>query len=417
MAVARLDERLADDRAEHRRRRGGGDQRGQRRHLPRLDRRPRPGRHGHHDHRASRSSTDPHDGEAFAVANVGDSRGYVLRHGRLRQVTIDHSFVQELVAEGAITRDEARTHPRRNIVTRALGIEPYVRVDSWTMPIIRGDRFVLCSDGLVDEVPTTRSSSRSLKDHPDDPERRGPGPRRRRQRGRRARQHHRRRRRRARGRRPARPDRGVRRIVPAWNDDELDITGESEIVTDPLELTIRRRRRGDGRRRHAPDRVAVAGADAAPTHRPPRHAEPAGAPTPQATSRLGRLARFAARARRARRAGARLRDLRGVGPQRLLRRLRRPRSGRRSTRAARRRAVVRPDARGLRASYTATNSTSGRSRSSSRRSSFESRPRRARSSRTTDADDHDHDHHDARRRPPRLDQDASHTTTTTGPGG
>jgi serine/threonine protein phosphatase PrpC len=96
---------------------------------------------------------DPHDGEAFAVANVGDSRIYVMRHGRLRQVTIDHSFVQELVAEGAITRDEARTHPRRNIVTRALGIEPAVRVDSWTMPIIRGDRFVLCSDGLVDEVP------------------------------------------------------------------------------------------------------------------------------------------------------------------------------------------------------------------------------------------------------------------------
>ena len=96
---------------------------------------------------------DPHDDEAFAVANVGDSRIYVLRHGRLRQVSVDHSFVQELVAEGAITRDEARYHPRRNIVTRALGIEPFVRVDSWRMPIIRGDRFVLCSDGLSDEVP------------------------------------------------------------------------------------------------------------------------------------------------------------------------------------------------------------------------------------------------------------------------
>lgn len=95
---------------------------------------------------------DPLDGEVLAVANVGDSRGYVLRHGRLRQVTVDHSFVQELVAEGAITAAEARHHPRRNIVTRALGIEPYVRVDTWTMPIIRGDRFLLCSDGLVDEV-------------------------------------------------------------------------------------------------------------------------------------------------------------------------------------------------------------------------------------------------------------------------
>jgi protein phosphatase len=95
---------------------------------------------------------DPHDGQAFGIANVGDSRCYVMRHARLRQLTIDHSFVQELVAEGAINRDEARTHPRRNIVTRALGIEPSVRVDSWTMPIFQGDRLLLCSDGLVDEI-------------------------------------------------------------------------------------------------------------------------------------------------------------------------------------------------------------------------------------------------------------------------
>ena len=111
---------------------------------------------------------DPHDGEVFAVANVGDSRGYVLRHERLRQITIDHSFVQELVAEGAITRDEARHHPRRNIVTRALGIEPNVRIDSWTMPIFRGDRLVLCSDGLVDEVPDDEILELA-RSHADDP--------------------------------------------------------------------------------------------------------------------------------------------------------------------------------------------------------------------------------------------------------
>ena len=110
---------------------------------------------------------DPLDGEVLAVANVGDSRGYVLRHGRLRQVTVDHSFVQELVAEGAITPSEARHHPRRNIVTRALGIEPYVRVDSWTMPIIRGDRFLLCSDGLVDEVDD--AVIQDILAHRDDP--------------------------------------------------------------------------------------------------------------------------------------------------------------------------------------------------------------------------------------------------------
>src|SRR5690606_35939174 len=111
---------------------------------------------------------DPHDGEVLAVANVGDSRGYMVRHGRLRQITHDHSFVQELVAEGAISSDEARTHPRRNIVTRALGIESSVRVDSWTMPIVRGDRFVLCSDGLVDEIPDERILE-LLNEQPDDP--------------------------------------------------------------------------------------------------------------------------------------------------------------------------------------------------------------------------------------------------------
>ena len=111
---------------------------------------------------------DPHDGEVFGIANVGDSRTYVVRHQRLRQVTIDHSFVQELVAEGAISSDEARFHPRRNIVTRALGIEPTVRVDSWSMPIIRNDRFLLCSDGLVDEVADDVIESILLA-HPDNP--------------------------------------------------------------------------------------------------------------------------------------------------------------------------------------------------------------------------------------------------------
>lgn len=86
------------------------------------------------------------------VANIGDSRTYLLREGEFRQVTIDHSYVQDLVSQGLITREEARTHARRNIVTRALGIEPTVAVDTWTLPLIDGDRFVLCSDGLVDEV-------------------------------------------------------------------------------------------------------------------------------------------------------------------------------------------------------------------------------------------------------------------------
>ena len=90
--------------------------------------------------------------DQLAIVNVGDSRVYLARGGELTRATIDHSYVQELLATGHITESEARTHPRRNIVTRALGIEPTVRVDSWVMPLVRGDRFVLCSDGLVDEV-------------------------------------------------------------------------------------------------------------------------------------------------------------------------------------------------------------------------------------------------------------------------
>jgi len=89
----------------------------------------------------------------IVIANVGDSRTYLLRAGELRQLSVDHSYVQELVTEGLLTVDEARTHPRRNIVTRALGIDAQVSVDTWTMPMFDGDRFMLCSDGLVDEVP------------------------------------------------------------------------------------------------------------------------------------------------------------------------------------------------------------------------------------------------------------------------
>ncbi len=104
--------------------------------------------------------------EALVLANVGDSRTYLYRHGRLRRVTIDHSYVQELVSTGHITDDEARTHPRRNIITRALGIEPDVKVDWWTLPLVRGDRFVLCSDGLVDEIPDNEISE-VLRSNPD----------------------------------------------------------------------------------------------------------------------------------------------------------------------------------------------------------------------------------------------------------
>ena len=93
--------------------------------------------------------------QQVALANVGDSRIYLARSGTFRQLSVDHSYVQELVTEGLITEEEARVHPRRNIVTRALGIDDRVSVDSWLIPLFSGDRFILCSDGLVDEVPTS----------------------------------------------------------------------------------------------------------------------------------------------------------------------------------------------------------------------------------------------------------------------
>lgn len=100
-----------------------------------------------------------HEPRRMVVANVGDSRVYLWRGGELRQVSSDHSYVQELLTEGYITATEARVHPRRNIVTRALGIDGDVKADSWVLPMIEGDRYLLCSDGLVDEVDDDQISS------------------------------------------------------------------------------------------------------------------------------------------------------------------------------------------------------------------------------------------------------------------
>ena len=100
------------------------------------------------------NSIDSANGDRFEVviANVGDSRTYLMRNNELSRVTLDHSYVQALVNEGFISQAEARVHPRRNIVTRALGIESEVDVDITIVEVKHGDRFVLCSDGLVDEA-------------------------------------------------------------------------------------------------------------------------------------------------------------------------------------------------------------------------------------------------------------------------
>ena len=92
------------------------------------------------------------ENNSIVVAHVGDSRVYMWHEGALSRLSKDHSYVQELVDEGIVSIDEARTHPRRNIVTRALGIDANVEVEANTFPVTVGAWYVLCSDGLVDEI-------------------------------------------------------------------------------------------------------------------------------------------------------------------------------------------------------------------------------------------------------------------------
>ena len=88
----------------------------------------------------------------WLVFNVGDSRTYRLTGGMLEQITVDHSEVQELVDMGQITPDEALIHPRRHVVTRALGTGSDTEADYWLIPVVPGDRLLVCSDGLTGEV-------------------------------------------------------------------------------------------------------------------------------------------------------------------------------------------------------------------------------------------------------------------------
>ncbi len=92
------------------------------------------------------------DGEKLAFAHLGDSRAYRLRAGVLKQISVDHTFVQSLVEEGKITPEEARVHPHRNLIVRAmLGRDDNAADLSWIQPAL-GDRYLLCSDGLSDMI-------------------------------------------------------------------------------------------------------------------------------------------------------------------------------------------------------------------------------------------------------------------------
>ena len=91
-----------------------------------------------------------------AIAHVGDSRAYLFRDGTLKRLTQDHSLVDELVREGKLTEEQAAEHPQRSIITRALGPEATVAVDTWRYPVRAGDVLLLCSDGLTSMISEQR---------------------------------------------------------------------------------------------------------------------------------------------------------------------------------------------------------------------------------------------------------------------
>lgn len=90
--------------------------------------------------------------QAIHFGHVGDSRAYLWKQNTIHRITEDHTYVQELVRSGEITREEAETHPKRNILTNAMGTKPDVKVDTgkFHLPFETGDRLLLCSDGLYD---------------------------------------------------------------------------------------------------------------------------------------------------------------------------------------------------------------------------------------------------------------------------
>jgi protein phosphatase len=96
------------------------------------------------------------EGDHLSIGHVGDSRAYLLRDGRLRQLTTDHSLVAEMVERGEISAEEAEIHPYRNVITRALGLDPEVDVDEAETTLHDGDILLLASDGLTGMVEHDR---------------------------------------------------------------------------------------------------------------------------------------------------------------------------------------------------------------------------------------------------------------------
>lgn len=93
------------------------------------------------------------------IGNVGDSRAYILKNNEIEQITDDHTYVNELLKEGKITKGEAKHHPKRNVITRAVGSEEYVHADIFEIELFENDVILLCTDGL-----TTHLSDEKIRD-------------------------------------------------------------------------------------------------------------------------------------------------------------------------------------------------------------------------------------------------------------
>jgi PPM family protein phosphatase len=107
------------------------------------------------------------EGGGVTIGHVGDSRAYLVREGKLEQLTEDHSLVNELLKSGKLSREEADVHPQRSVITRAVGTDPDVDVDAFVVDAEEGDIFLLCSDGLTDMV-SDHDILETVERHPDD---------------------------------------------------------------------------------------------------------------------------------------------------------------------------------------------------------------------------------------------------------
>jgi PPM family protein phosphatase len=86
------------------------------------------------------------------IGHIGDSRVYLIRDGELQRVTTDHSLIEELVANGTLTREEAKVHPNKNVITRALGCDENIQIDTYISNMKDEDIYILCTDGLTNKV-------------------------------------------------------------------------------------------------------------------------------------------------------------------------------------------------------------------------------------------------------------------------